>query len=109
MTEKEQQREYRTVIYLVSTLANICASPPNQIIDALTGVVWDEEEAGMLAESGAALLDYYKIKIDGKRGAMLALLWAVTLVYGPRIVTIVIAARNKPEAAPDDANPSQLT
>ncbi len=48
MTEKEQQREYRTVSYLVSTLANICTAAPNQIIDALTGLLWDEEEAGQI-------------------------------------------------------------
>jgi hypothetical protein len=44
--EKDQQREYRTVSYLVSALANICAAPPNKIIDLLTGYLWDEEEAG---------------------------------------------------------------
>jgi hypothetical protein len=46
MTKKEQQREYRTVSYLCSTLANICAASPNQVIDALTGLLWSEEEAG---------------------------------------------------------------
>lgn len=45
---KQQQREYRTVSYLVSTLANICSASPNQIIDALTGLLWDEEEAGQI-------------------------------------------------------------
>lgn len=45
MTEKEQQREYRTVSYLVSTLANICSASPDKIIDELTGFLWDEEEA----------------------------------------------------------------
>lgn len=46
-TEQEQQqaREYRTVSYLVSTLANICAAAPNLIIDRLTGVLWDADEA----------------------------------------------------------------
>jgi hypothetical protein len=43
---KDQQCEYRTVSYLVSALANICAAPPNKIIDLLTGYLWDEEEAG---------------------------------------------------------------
>ncbi len=51
MTEQEQQREYRTVSYLVSTLANICAASPNMIIDALTGLLWDEEEAGQIKEA----------------------------------------------------------
>jgi len=44
----QQQREYRTVSYLVSTLANICAGSPNQVIDLLTGYLWDEEEAGKI-------------------------------------------------------------
>lgn len=48
MTEKEQQREHRTVSFLVSALANICAASPNQIIDNLTGLLWDEEEAGQI-------------------------------------------------------------
>lgn len=46
MTEQEQQNEYRTVSYLVSALANICKASPNQVIDQLTGLLWDEEEAG---------------------------------------------------------------
>jgi len=48
MTEKEQQREYQTVSYLVSALANICTAPPNMVIDRLTGFLWDEEEAGRI-------------------------------------------------------------
>jgi hypothetical protein len=46
-TEQElaQEREYRTVSYLVSTLANICAGSPNKVIDLLTGYLWDKEEA----------------------------------------------------------------
>jgi len=48
MTEKEQQSEYRTASYLVSALANMCAASPNQIIDQLTGLLWDEEEAGQI-------------------------------------------------------------
>ena len=43
-----QQREYRTVSYLVSTLANMCAGSPNKIIDLLTGYLWDQEEAIMI-------------------------------------------------------------
>jgi hypothetical protein len=49
-TEQElaQEREYRSVSYLVSTLANMCAGSPNKIIDLLTGYLWDEEEAGKI-------------------------------------------------------------
>lgn len=46
--KREQQKEYRTVSYLVSTLVNICAAPPNMIIDKLTGFLWDAEEAGQI-------------------------------------------------------------
>lgn len=48
MTEQEQQQEYRTVSYLVSALAGICAAPPNLIIDKLTGFLWDDEEAAAI-------------------------------------------------------------
>ena len=57
MTEKEQQTEYRTVSYLCSTLANICASPPNMVIDALTGLLWDEEEAGEIKRANMPDID----------------------------------------------------
>ena len=45
MTPNEQQQEYRTVSYLISALANICQQSPNKVIDRLTGLLWDEEEA----------------------------------------------------------------
>lgn len=51
MTEKEQQCEYRTVSFLVSALANTCAAPPNQVIDKLTGLLWDAEEAEQIKQA----------------------------------------------------------
>jgi hypothetical protein len=51
MTDEEQQREYRTASFLCSTLANMCAASPNMVIDALTGILWDEEEAGRIKEA----------------------------------------------------------
>ena len=57
MDKKEQQREYRTVSYLVSTLANICTAAPNQIIDQLTGFLWDEEEAGQIKRANMPDVD----------------------------------------------------
>ena len=51
MTNKEQQREYKTVALLCAALANICTISPDQIIDQLTGLTWDEEEAGQIKES----------------------------------------------------------
>ena len=41
----QQQREYRTISLLVSTLANMCSGSPNVIIDKLTGYLWDYDEA----------------------------------------------------------------
>jgi hypothetical protein len=75
----------------------------------LTGVpelIIDDAEATMLAENGAALMDYYKIKIDGKRGAMLAFIYAVTIVYGPRVFAYVIAQRMKTPQNAEPATPS---
>ena len=46
MNETEPQREYRTAAYVTTTNANICLASPNQIIDRLTGLLWDEKEAG---------------------------------------------------------------
>jgi hypothetical protein len=51
MTDEEQQREYRTVSFLCSTLANICAASPNMVIEVLTGILWDEEEAEIIKEA----------------------------------------------------------
>ena len=48
ITEQEQKREYKTVSYLVSALSNMCAASPNVVIDRLTGLLWDEEEAGCI-------------------------------------------------------------
>ena len=49
--ELQQQREYRTVSYLVSALSNMCAGSPNKVIDLLTGYLWDEEEAGKIKDA----------------------------------------------------------
>jgi hypothetical protein len=58
----------------------------------------DEEEAQMLAESLANFLEYYKIVITGKRGAAVALLYAVSMVYGPRLFAMVLKRRIAKEA-----------
>lgn len=54
MTNKEQDKEYRTVSFLVSTLANICEASPNQIINYLTGYLWDEEEASAIKKANCS-------------------------------------------------------
>lgn len=54
---RNQQREYRTVSYLCATLANICTASPNMVIDALTGLLWDEEEAGQIKRANMPEVD----------------------------------------------------
>lgn len=54
-----------------------------------------EAEAHTLAEAGAELASYYKIKMDGKNGAMLGMMMAIGAVYGPRAVTIGIKLRGQ--------------
>lgn len=63
----------------------------------------DDDEATLLAQSGADLMDFYKIKIDGKRGAMIAFIYAVSIVYGPRVFAFVLAQRLKAAAPKNDA------
>lgn len=46
-----QKREYKTVYLLVSTLANMCAGNEDEIINLLTGYLWDEKEAGEIRHS----------------------------------------------------------
>ena len=64
MTEKEQQREYRTVSYLCSTLANICSAPPNMVIDALTGLL----SGGNVHEHTIQKYKVLNRQIVGRRG-----------------------------------------
>jgi len=52
-------------------------------------------EGHMLAEALATLSDHYKIKLDGKAGAVLGLIYAAGAVYGPRAVAIAIRVRKQ--------------
>lgn len=54
-----------------------------------------EDESYMIIKAGSDLLDYYKIKIDGKNGAVAALIYAISMVYGPRIFAEVMKAKAK--------------
>ncbi len=56
-TAAEQKREYRTVSHLCSTLACICTAPPNMVIDALTGILWDVEEAEEIKRANMPVID----------------------------------------------------
>ncbi len=49
----------------------------------------------MLADAFATLADNYKIKLDGKTGAVMGLIYAVGAIYGPRAVSIAIRVRNE--------------
>ena len=54
----------------------------------------EPNEAHTLAEAAAELASYYKIKLDGKNGAMLGMVMAIGAVYGPRAVAIGIKYRS---------------
>jgi hypothetical protein len=64
----------------------------------------DPEESHLLAEALATLGDYYKIKLDGKSGAIMGLIYAAGAVYGPRAVTIGIKLRAKQTPPPKAQN-----
>lgn len=58
-------------------------------------LILDNAEAHTLADALAKVGDYYKIKLDGKTGALMGLIWAIGMVYGPRAVTIGIKLRGR--------------
>lgn len=62
----------------------------------------DAAESHAVAEAVANVAEQYKIRLDGKAGAVAGLVYALGLVYGPRAVAIYIRMRNEkspPEAA----------
>lgn len=69
------------------------------LVTGVPELVIDEDEATMLAENGAALLDYYKIKVDGKRGALIAFMYAVLMIYGPRAFAYAVTMRQRNKEA----------
>lgn len=62
----------------------------------------DPSESHILADALANLSEHYKIKLDGKAGAVLGLIYAIGAVYGPRAVSIGIKIR---KAKRDDTAP----
>ncbi len=44
----KEQREYEAVWHLICALSKICCATPEMIIDALTGVLWSEDEAEII-------------------------------------------------------------
>ena len=61
-------------------------------------LIIEPEESHMLAEAIANLADHYKIKLDGKSGAIMGVIYAAGAVYGPRAVTIGIKLRERNKA-----------
>lgn len=57
----------------------------------------DEKESATLAKALDAVASQYKIRLDGKQGAVAGLIGALVTVYGPRVVLIVM--RKKMEGA----------
>jgi len=50
MNEKHKN-ECRVCWLLCCTLAQVCASDPLQVVDLLTGYLWDEQEAGEIKDN----------------------------------------------------------
>lgn len=55
-----------------------------------------DEEALLLTEAVVDLLEYYNIKLKGQAGAWGALIYAVGMIYGPRVASLIIAKRMQP-------------
>lgn len=60
------------------------------LVTGIEEVALDDEEATMLAEATADLLSYYNIKVSGKGGAVLGLVYAVTMIYGSRLLPYIL-------------------
>lgn len=94
VTKRNLEPAKRTIVQVHAVVSGLFQKSDNELVrDIGKTLILDEEEAGMLAESGAALLEYYKIKVTGKTGALLAFVWCVMLIYGPRAFMIVMASR----------------
>lgn len=55
----------------------------------------EESEASLFANSLSTLADHYKIKLDGKSGAMIGFLYTLGIIYGPRAIAISVRVRNE--------------
>lgn len=64
-------------------------------------LILDKQEGHILAEALANLGDHYKIKLDGKTGAIMGLVYAIGIVYGPRAVVIGAKIRSDRKASHD--------
>ena len=57
------------------------------------GFMLSDDEAHMLADAGANLLEYYNVKLSGKNGALLMMAQAIAVVYGPRLFKLFFAGK----------------
>lgn len=55
----------------------------------------DEEEAKLLTEAVIDLSEYYNIKLKGQAGAWAGLIYAVGMVYGPRVGAMIVQNINR--------------
>ena len=51
--DEQHKSECRTIWHLCCALAQMCAAPPEMIVDQLTGYTWDEQEAGEIKANTA--------------------------------------------------------
>ena len=85
-----KSRDLRAVeAMLVSIHAMIAASTQ------MPEIAIDASESHIVAEAVANVADQYKIKLDGKTGAIAVLIYSLGIVYGPRAVAIAIRMRNE--------------
>lgn len=68
-----------------------------------------DEEAFLLTEAVVDVMEYYNIKLKGTAGAWGALIYAVGMVYGPRVAGLVIERMQaaQPAQAPQQQPPHQ--
>lgn len=94
----------------VQHFRKVFANAHKKIAEAVDDDTWilDDEESNMMAEGLADLLSYYKIIVTGKGGAWLALIYAITLVYGvrvfPTVLPIIMNMFGRKEEEPQQTN-----
>jgi hypothetical protein len=59
----------------------------------------DDDEAKQIANATAEVAKHYSVNIDPKTLAWMNFGWAVSCVYGSRVVAITMRRRNEKEAA----------
>ena len=51
ITEEQHKRECLVCSNAITILATMCAAHHDEIVDLLTGYLWDEQEGGMVKEA----------------------------------------------------------